>query len=180
MGNRSRRGSQVATNSITEYVTKQCAFVAPDGTRCRRLTTITHPYCAHHMRLVHGVEVRRSTIPGAGMGLFAVRHIPKDVYLFDYDGDRLSVSEYTERYAELGFGPYAIELSPSVIIDAYRTDAGIARYICTYHGSGRRPNVRYYSTGQRVEIWTIRPIEPGDELLADYGREMVVALGLVR
>ncbi|MCX7930334.1 MAG: SET domain-containing protein [Chlorobi bacterium] len=180
MGNRNRRGSQVARNSFTEYITKQCAYVGPDGHRCRRLTTITHPYCPVHTRIVHGVEVRTSTIPGAGNGLFAVRRIPTNTYLFDYDGDRLTLREYTERYAEFGYGPYAIELSSSVIVDACRTDAGIARYICTYHGSGRKPNVQYYTTGARVEIWTIRRIEPGEELLADYGEEMIRALGLSR
>ncbi|RMF36440.1 MAG: SET domain-containing protein [Chlorobiota bacterium] len=180
MGNRNRRGSQIAANGIAVYVTKQCAYVHPSGERCRRLTTLTHPYCAHHTRLVHGVEVRPSTIPGAGLGLFAVRRIPKDTFLFHYDGDRLSVAEYSERYVELGFGPYAIELNQRTVIDAHRTDAGIARFICSYHGSGRKPNVQYLSTGKCVEVWTIRTIEPGQELLADYGEEMAKALGLLR
>ncbi|MCS6999415.1 MAG: SET domain-containing protein-lysine N-methyltransferase [Bacteroidota bacterium] len=165
---------------MTEYITKQCAYVGADGQRCRRLTTLTHPYCYHHTRIVHGVEVRESTIPGAGKGLFAVRRLPKDTFLFYYDGDRLSVQEYTERYAELGVGPYAIELNATTVIDARRTDAGVARFICSYHGSGRKPNVQYYTTGTCVEVWTIRTIEPGEELLADYGEEMAKALGLVR
>lgn len=180
MGSRNRRRSQIVRNGFTDYITKQCAFVDARGQRCRRQTTITHPYCAQHTRLVHGVEVRQSTIPGAGLGLFAVRRIPKGTFLFNYDGDRLSTAEYTERYAEIGFGPYAIELTAHVIIDARRTDAGVARFICSYHGSGKKPNVQYVSTGQCVEVWTIAPIEPGDELLADYGEEMAAALGLLR
>lgn len=180
MGSANRRGSQIAINHISEYITKQCAYVHPDGRRCRRLTTLTHPYCSYHTRIVHGVEVRASTIPGAGYGLFAVRRFPKDTFLFCYDGDRLSVEEYTRRYEELGVGPYAIELGKHFIIDAYRTDAGIARYICSYHGSGRKPNVAYFTTGKCVEVWTIRPIEAGEELLADYGKAMAKALGFIR
>lgn len=178
MGSRNRRSSQVS-NNITVYITKQCAYVDHSGNRCRRITTRTHPYCAYHTRVVHGVEVRPSRIPGAGLGLFAVRRFKPGEYLFNYDGDRLSVAEYIERYGDLGLGPYAIELNPNTIIDAYRTDAGIARYICSYHGSGRKPNVQYLSTGKWIEIWTIRAIEPGEELLADYGKEMAQALGLI-
>ncbi len=180
MGNRNRRRSQVKPNGFTDYITKQCAFVRPDGLRCRKLTTITHPYCAHHTRLVHGVEVRQSSIRGAGLGLFAIRQLPNGMFLFNYDGDRLSIAEYNARYAEVGFGPYAIELNDRIIIDARRTDAGIARFICSYHGTGKKPNVQYVSTGQCVEVWTIRRIEAGEELLADYGEEMAAALGLVR
>lgn len=180
MGNANRRGSQITRNHVTIYVTKQCAYVNPNGRRCQRLTTLTHPYCPHHTRLVHGVEVRPSMIPGAGYGLFAVRHFPKDTFLFHYDGDRLTVREYIRRYEELGVGPYAIELSKRVIIDACRTDAGVARYICSYHGSGRKPNVAYFTTGKCVEVWTIRPINAGEELLADYGEEMAKALGFIR
>ncbi|GIV54416.1 MAG: hypothetical protein KatS3mg039_0934 [Candidatus Kapaibacterium sp.] len=168
----------MSRNGFTDYITKQCAFIHPNGERCRRLTTITHPYCAQHTRVVHGVEVRPSTIPGAGLGLFAVRYLPKGVFLFNYDGDRLSVADYNARYADMGFGPYAIELTASVIIDARRTDAGVARFICSYHGSGKRPNVEYVSSGKCVEVWTIAPIETGEELLADYGEEMIAAMGL--
>jgi len=179
MGNRNRNGSQVVARKVTVYVTRQCAYVDRDGERCRRLTTLTHPYCAHHTRVVHGVEVRASTIPGAGYGLFAARELPKDTLLFHYDGDRLSTEEYAERYSVLGFGPYAIELNKRTVIDACRTDAGVARFICSYHGSGRKPNVEYYTTGHCVEVWTLRTIKPEEELLADYGEEMARALGIL-
>ena len=64
------------------------------------------------------------------------------------------------------------------IIDARRTDAGVARFICTYHGSGKKPNVEYQSNKNVIEMITTRAVAAGEELLGDYGEEMITAMGV--
>ncbi len=163
----------------TIKISAQCAHTA-NGKRCSRKTTITHPFCAEHTREVLGVEVRPSQIKQAGLGLWAVRDFKKGVLLFEYGGERLAKREYNERYREDIMGAYGIELNRKTIIDARRTDSGVARYICTYQGSGLKPNTEYVSDNKKIEMFTIRPVKAGEELLSDYGDEMLRALGIIK
>lgn len=162
----------------TIKVTAQCAYEGANG-RCKRKTTITHPYCAEHTREVLGVEVKASQIPGAGLGLWAVRDFKKGQMLFNYGGERLSVREYNERYDKEEMGAYGITLNSRFVLDARATDAGVARYVCSYQGSGKKPNMEYVTDGKVVEMWTIRSIKAGEELFSDYGTEMLTAMGVL-
>lgn len=51
------------------------AFKAPETEftcqRCRRRTRRQLPFCYEHARSILHVDIRPSTIPGAGLGLFA-------------------------------------------------------------------------------------------------------------
>ncbi|MBL7998830.1 MAG: SET domain-containing protein [Candidatus Kapabacteria bacterium] len=162
----------------TLVVRSRCAF-NNKGVRCTAIADVTHPYCIEHTKFVLGVEVRQSQIVQAGLGLWAVRDIPANTHLFDYGGERLSKRDYDERYADVEMGVYGIALNSRTVIDARCTDAGVARYICTYQGSGSLPNVQYLSTGKTIEMWTTRDIRSGEELLADYGDEMLQAMGVL-
>ncbi len=164
-------------HSIT--VTAQCAFTDSHNKQCKRRTTVTHPYCAHHSRLVYGLEVKPSFIVMAGLGLYATRDFARGDHILDYNGEKITINEYTERYAEAGFGTYGMTLNKKYVLDARATSAGLGRYICDYHGSGKKPNVKYFSTGKKVEIIAIRSIKMGDELYADYGREILEAMGIL-
>ena len=42
--------------------------------RCSRTTCKIGGYCFAHLKTLFGLEVKQSTIPGAGLGLFATRH----------------------------------------------------------------------------------------------------------
>ncbi len=163
----------------TIRISAQCAYLH-DGKRCQKITTITHPYCALHTREVLGVEVRPSQIKAAGLGLWAVRDFPKGTVLFHYEGERMTQSEYNERYAEDEMGVYGIELNKKTIIDARRTDSGVARYVCTYQGSTKKPNIEYQSDNKVIEMITCRAVKAGEELLGDYGQEMIDAIGIGR
>ncbi len=163
----------------TIRISAQCAF-RNNGLRCQRQTTLSHPYCAIHTREVYGVEIRASQIKAAGLGLWATRDIPKGQVLFNYEGERLTQAEYDERYEDDTLGVYGIGLTKKIVIDARRTDSGIARYICTYQGSGKKPNVEYQSDNKVIEMVTTRAIKAGEELLSDYGDEMCIALGLIK
>ncbi|MFN3403997.1 MAG: SET domain-containing protein [Cytophagaceae bacterium] len=156
-----------------------CTYKTKDGV-CGKTTILTHPYCNHHTKLTTGFYVAKSNIKGAGLGLFSARHIDKGVMILEYTGERLSHKEFEEKYNEDGYGSYCITLNKSTVIDACKTSAGIARYICDCYNSGMTPNVKYESTGRRIEITTIKKIKPGDELLGNYGPEMRRALGFYK
>ena len=53
--------------------------------------------------------VQDSTIPDAGMGLFAATFIEKGSYLFDYTGEILTEDDYFYRYPE-GNGQYVARI----------------------------------------------------------------------
>lgn len=159
-------------------ITKRCAFRGSKG-RCKRHTTITHPYCAQHTRQVFEVEVRKSNIPKAGLGLFALRTFRKGERVVEYKGERLTVNEYDQRYQEEAMGAYGIQLDEHHVLDARKTTSGLGRYACDFHGSRKLPNVEYLiDDDDRIWLTAVRQINPGDEILADYGEEMHRALGL--
>ena len=158
-------------------VTKRCAHVGDQG-RCKRMTTTTHPFCGQHTRLILGVSVRKSSIPKAGKGLFAERTFEVDQRIVEYTGEKLTIEQYEKRYDRDALGSYGLALSEKYVIDARRTDAGVARYACDYHGSGKKPNAEYVNMGGRVWIVATRRIKPGEEIFTDYGEEMHRALGL--
>ena len=60
-------------------------------------------------------RVQESTIPDAGNGLFADRFIPKGTFLMEYKGERLTETEYFNRYPE-GDGRYVaqVDYHPSI------------------------------------------------------------------
>jgi SET domain-containing protein len=156
----------------------RCALRGPKG-RCKRVTSLTHPYCSQHTVRVLGVKVATSSIKGAGYGLFAARNFDVGDRIVEYKGEVITQEEYDARYNETNMGAYGIELNDTHVIDAARTSSGVARYACSYHGSkAKKPNAEYVSDEERVWIVALRPIKAGEEIFTDYGEEMISAMGL--
>ncbi len=122
--------------------------------------------------------MKRSSIPKAGLGLHAERAFEVDERIVEYTGEKLTTDQYERRYKNDQLGSYGLALSEKFVIDARRTDAGVARYACDYHGSGKKPNAEYVNFGGRVWIVATRRIKQGEEILTDYGEDMHRALGL--
>jgi len=108
-----------------------------------------------------------------GAGLFATEHIPKGTYLFDYEGELLTKSEYDARYPDQ-VSDYAAAYRQTSdgamkFVDAARAEA-IARFM---NHDGRRPNVgrRTFCVYDecRIMMYALRDIRPGDELQWNYG-----------
>lgn len=161
----------------TIKVKAQCAFKSEKG-RCKRGTVLTHPYCAQHTKEVLGVFIKKSTIPKAGKGLFAARDFKKGESIAEYAGERLTTQQYDKRYDKEGYGSYGMAVNRNLVIDARKTNSGIARFVCDYTGSGQKPNVQYEEHKKKIEVVTLRKIKAGEELFADYGKEIREAMGL--
>jgi SET domain-containing protein len=162
-------------HSIT--VTSQCAYKNDKGTQCKTLTSITHPYCPKHTETELHFIVAPSNVPFAGLGLYTTKAIAKDEVALFYEGEKLTVKEYNERYDEEGFGEYGMTLGAKHVIDARKTSSGLGRYICDYTGGKRKANVKYVNHKGKIEIIAKRDIEAGEELLVSYGKEMRTAMG---
>ena len=104
------------------------------------------------------LKVKRSY---AGLGLFALEEIPKDVCIIEYFGRIISPEEeYTSN------SKYLFEINSRKTIDG--TDRkNIARYI----NHSCRPNCEPRIHKGKVYILSIKKIIPSEELCYDYGKE---------
>ena len=106
----------------------------------------------------HSYRIRRSK---AGLGLFATKFIPKGKRIIEYTGPRISNEE-----VENSNGKYFFGVNKKWSIDGSGR-ANIARYI----NHSCRPNAEAIISRGRVWIWSRKNIQPGDEIVYDYGRE---------
>ncbi|GIL95544.1 hypothetical protein Vretimale_1553 [Volvox reticuliferus] len=107
-----------------------------------------------------------------GNGAYAVSHISSGTHIGDYTGELLDRAAFTDRYPD-NQADFAMAIDDEWVIDA----AAIAPCTTSFHTvhmnhSRTRANVRrYYKRREgRISFFAIRDIEPGEELLYDYGR----------
>ena len=109
------------------------------------------------------VKVAESTIPNAGLGLFADEFIPKGMLVWQFDeGEdrRISKKEFNilspEEQAYIRKYAYSKVDSPSITLPV-----GDAKYV----NNSDSPNI--YGDNDNVSF-AIKDIQPGDEILEDY------------
>ena len=96
-----------------------------------------------------------------GLGLFALKPIPKGKRIIEYVGPYLPNEEVEKRYGKYFFGvnsKWSIDGSPR---------SNIARYI----NHSCAPNAEAIISGRRVWIWSRRNIKAGEEIAYNYGKE---------
>lgn len=103
-------------------------------------------------------KIKRSA---TGLGLFAVKPIPKGKRIIEYIGPRVA-----NEIVEKSNGKYFFGVTRKWSIDG-RVRENIARYI----NHSCRPNAEAIITRGRVWIWSRRTIKPGEEICYDYGKE---------
>lgn len=120
------------------------------------------------------VKVKKSKIKGAGKGVFAMTNILPFVVIGVYKGHFLS----EEEAIRLKNQTYLLRIHPGrYYIDAKdKSISNWTRYINDPYGpkrdkkwKKRRKHVKNVAFSPDGFIYTIRPIEKGEELLVDYG-----------
>ena len=97
-----------------------------------------------------------------GLGLFALKPIPRGKRIIEYAGPLVSNDE-----VERSRGKYFFGVNTKWSLDGSRRD-NVARYI----NHSCRPNSEALITNRRrIWIWSIRNIKPGEEITYDYGKE---------
>jgi SET domain-containing protein len=102
--------------------------------------------------------VKRSA---TGLGLFALRRIPKGRKIVEYTGPRVPNEE-----VDRSNGKYFFGVTKKWSIDGSGRD-NIARYI----NHSCAPNAEAIITRDRVWIWSRKAIQPGEEIAYHYGEE---------
>lgn len=158
----------------------QCTAIrASDGKRCTRSTCKYGPMCWQHTRQHEKVEVKKSTIPGAGLGLFASCKRGKTCFkekdfVSSYGGRVFPYREAAKAYykdPDAGF--YLLRMGDGSIVDGAETNSGNARYINDSRDRKTR-NVAFMSNvaAERDPFKRVRAkknIVHAQEIFADYG-----------
>lgn len=139
------------------------------------------------MHIPNKLELKTSTIPNAGRGIFAKELIIANTSLGEYTGKWVSKDEFEKFSDDLkqkGFEygwevndyrgnknrPKGIKLKDGITIgyiDAREeTDGNYLRFI---NHSSTNDNVRAFQVKDKIYYLTTRDIQPGEELFVDYG-----------
>lgn len=117
------------------------------------------------------MEVKPSTIPGAGNGLFTKTFIPKGTRIVEYKG-RITVWKDVKDDHENG---YIYTINNNHVIDAKKTLRALARYANDARGlvriKGVTNNCDYVNEDLRAFIESKRDIAAGEEILVSYGAD---------
>ena len=89
-----------------------------------------------HTKKKYGLLVKKSSIPNAGDGLYALKEFKQGDFIADYKGEVLTKAQRNERYGHTNkdLAPYAFQASQNKII----LDNACHRYIGAYANS--KPN----------------------------------------
>ena len=116
------------------------------------------------------LQVKPSTITGAGKGLFTRVFIPKDTLIIEYEGDILTWNEIKAEFDN----DYIYYVNARHVINARHRKDAIARYINDAEGikktKGLSNNCIYKTIGDKVYVQATRDIQPRSELFVSYGR----------
>jgi SET domain-containing protein len=116
--------------------------------------------------------VKRSTIPGAGKGLFTKKFIPKGARIVEYTG---KITTWKNANHDDGRNVYIYYLKRYHVIDAMGHKKVLARYANDANGlvkiKGIRNNCYYVDDKLRVFVHAAKDIPAGSEIFVDYGRE---------
>lgn len=130
------------------------------------------PYICEMALLERHLIVKRSTLKGAGKGLFTTTDIPRGTKIVEYKG---RVTSWKEVDSHQGFNGYIYYVNRQHVIDARRAKAAVARYANDARGivrtGGINNNCTYIIEGLKVYIKSMRRIPAGSELLVGYGKE---------
>ena len=120
------------------------------------------------------LEVKHSTLPNSGKGLFTKRDIKKGERIVEYLGEIITEAELDRRAEKDIFG-YAFYINSKRVIDAYYTPNAIARYANDAHGYTRQMDIRnnccYEIWKNRGWITAEKNIKAGSEIFVSYGKE---------
>ena len=163
-----------------EMPSQQCVAFTQRGTACQRRTKRGH-HCSDHMRLLQRLTIAKSTIAGAGFGLFVAKgkkaqRFSKGQRIVLYTGDYVQL--LPGRAGDTLGGPYYLQLTKQLAVDAARTNTALGRWANAPRGAkdaqGRplRPNAELvvdHRVGHQGALRALRDILPGEEILVSYG-----------
>lgn len=117
------------------------------------------------------LEVKDSTIPGSGKGLFTKEFIPKGTRIIEYTGRIRTWKEVQNDDTNF----YIFYVTRNRIIDARLRKTSLARYINDATGlqkvKGLNNNAEFIKSKGRAYVDATRNIPAGSEIFVGYGKE---------
>ena len=117
--------------------------------------------------------IKKSTLPGAGKGLFTKVFISKGTRIVEYKGQIVTWKEI-EKMADDRNG-YVFFFNNKHCIDAWKTKKGVAHFATDARGivrvEGVKNNSEYVTEKKRCYIEAAKDIPAGSEILVGYGAE---------
>lgn len=118
------------------------------------------------------LRIKKSGIPGSGLGLFTRERILKGACIVEYKG-RL------EKWSDVkhidGYNGYLLRVNTRWAINALPYKRALGRFANDAMGLNRNAtlsnNAEYLLEGKRCFLFAKKNIEPGEEILAGYGKE---------
>ena len=159
--------------SIRECVV--CSAPTKTGERCKIRACSYSEFCHVHTRQILGLYLAQSGIPGAGLGLFTNRRIPRNTNISRYTGTIKTNAEFMAN--DSGYG---VSIPRGRVIDAASTQSNIARYANDCRRANRTAgncpsnNAKLVAVNTRGvnTVWLksgSRPIAANTEIFTGYG-----------
>ena len=111
---------------------------------------------------IFDLEIKKSMIKNAGLGVYAKENIKSKTLLGNYIGKK-KTNDY------FSIGTYSIQLNSKYFIEAIDYPRSVFAMINDSRFSNFDYNCEFLVTDNSVEIWSIKFIKEGDELFIDYG-----------
>lgn len=158
----------------------RCQFRKPNGEQCKNRVCFGSPVCWIHNRKNYGVQIKNSTIEGAGKGLFATKNIRFRDWICPVGGEQLQENCIDQRYPGDDLAPYAVTRgSDGVVFDAacVRGIGSMSNALFTPAGN---PRNRKFHNSKMAEnpndnnaLWiqATKNIASGEEIFTFYGDE---------
>src|SRR4028119_233345 len=109
------------------------------------------------------LEVKPSTIPGSGQGLFTKIFIEKGTRIIEYKGKVTTWKEVKDDWDNV----YLYTINPRHVIDARNQKRSLARYVNDAKGitrvKGITNNAEFYNEGLKAFVIATKNIQPGEE-----------------
>jgi hypothetical protein len=123
--------------------------------------------CWQHLKQKEALRITKSTIPGAGLGLFTVKPLVRGENITKYTG-RVVINndpDYGNAYA------LQIKKRPPTYIDARRTnEPGLGRWANANRGrGGNNAQLVYDARNRTANVRAIKAIPPKTEITVPYG-----------
>jgi len=165
-----------------EIVSQRCTGHKPDRTQCK-LHTRRAKKCWQHERKEEGLRIKKSTIPGAGLGLFVAKgHHLTQRDSIPYTGEIMTKDEIDKACPGDTVVAYGLALPKGKYVNACKSTDEAARFANDPQGPNpnnkgvQRPNAELTNTpnGSKAMIKPTKNIGSNDhdvEIFVDYGKD---------
>lgn len=148
----------------------QCHSITTSGKRCSRRTCIYAHYCWQHTKQLHGLQIKNSTIPHSGKGLFSTRDFKKGENITDYKGVVKDIEDYAANPSY-----YGIQINKTEILDGVSTQSSLGRWANSCKLSdkkycpGNNAKIVVNAKKKTARIKATKNIKTGSEIFVAYG-----------